>query len=151
MVSPVEFIDLIDLSGPGFGLAGLGAGPQTGGYARLVASTNFGRSFTAIGPRTAAWTVTDDVFFLGRRDGWFAVFNTGTLAETLYRTTDGGRTWHGYAAPGHNMAGGSSDIVQFLTPDRGWLVSILATAPHQPAVRPCQSAFPPRRPPGLPR
>ena len=109
VVSPVEFIDLIDLSGPGFGLAGLGAGPQTGGYARLVASTNFGRSFTAIGPRTAAWTVTDDVFFLGRRDGWFAVFNTGTLAETLYRTTDGGRTWHGYAAPGHNMAGGSTD------------------------------------------
>jgi photosystem II stability/assembly factor-like uncharacterized protein len=131
VAGPVELIDLMDLSGPGFGLAGLGTGPQAGGYARLVASADFGRSFTAIGPRTAAWTVTDDVFFLGRRDGWFAVFNTGTLAETLYRTADGGRTWHGYAAPGHNMAGGSSDIVQFLTPDRGWLVSISATAPAE--------------------
>jgi photosystem II stability/assembly factor-like uncharacterized protein len=128
--SPAESLGLIDLSGPGFGLAGLGTGPA-GGSARLVASADFGRSFTAIGPRTAAWTVPDDVFFLGRQDGWFAVFNPTTLAETLYRTTDGGRTWHGYAAPRHNMAAGSSDIVQFLTPTRGWLVSTEANAPAE--------------------
>jgi photosystem II stability/assembly factor-like uncharacterized protein len=128
--SPAESFDLMDLSGPGFGLAGLGTG-QAGGYARLVASADSGRSFTAIGPRTAAWTATDDVFFLGRQDGWFAVFNVNTLAETLYRTTDGGRTWHGYAAPAHNMAAGSSDIVQFLTPARGWLVSTEANAPAE--------------------
>jgi hypothetical protein len=86
-----------------------------------VASANFGRSFTAIGPRTAAGTASDDVFFLGHQDGWFAVFSAGPLAETLYRTTDGGRTWHGYAAPGHNLAAGSGDIVQFLRrPAAGW-------------------------------
>ena len=128
---PAEFPDLIDLAGPGFGLAGLGTGPQTGASARLVASANFGRSFTAIGPRTAAWTVTDDVFFLGRQHGWYAVFNVNTLAETLYRTTDGGRTWHAFAAPGHNEADGSRDIVQFLTPARGWLTSTSATAPAE--------------------
>src|SRR5579859_1414414 len=120
---PAEFPDLIDLAGPGFGLAGLGTGPQTGASARLVASANFGRSFTAIGPRTAAWTVTDDVFFLGRQHGWYAVFNVNTLAETLYRTTDGGRTWHAFAAPGHNEADGSRDIVQFLTPGP-WLADL---------------------------
>jgi hypothetical protein len=128
---PAEFLDLTDLAEPGFGLAGLGTGPQAGGYARLVASADFGRSFTAIGPRTVAWTVTDDVFFLGRQQGWYAVFNVNTLAETLYRTTDGGRTWHALAAPGHNEAGGSSDIVQFLTPARGWLTSTSATAPAE--------------------
>lgn len=130
VVSPAESFDLMDLSGPDFGLAGLGTG-QAGGYARLVASADFGRSFTAIGPRTAAWTATDDVFFLGRQDGWFAVFNVNTLAETLYRTADAGRTWYGYAAPAHNMAAGSSDIVQFLTPARGWLVSTEANAPAE--------------------
>jgi hypothetical protein len=58
-----------------------------------------------------------------------APFNVSTLAETLYRTIDGGRTWHGYPAPGHNMAAaGSGDVVQFLTPARGWLVSTLANA-----------------------
>jgi photosystem II stability/assembly factor-like uncharacterized protein len=129
--SPAEFLDLADLTESGFGLAGLGTGPQAGGYARLVASADFGRSFSAIGPRTAAWTVTDDVFFLGRQDGWYAVFNVNTLAETLYRTTDGGRTWHAFAAPGHNEAAGSSDTVQFLTPTRGWLVDTLATAPAE--------------------
>jgi len=130
-VGPAEFLDLVDLAGPGFGLAGLGTGPQTAGYARLVASADFGRSFTAIGPRTAAWTVTDDVFFLGRQDGWYAVFNTSTLAETLYRTTDGGRTWRASAAPGHNLAAGTSDIVQFLTPARGWLTDTQVTAPAE--------------------
>lgn len=96
-----------------------------------MASPNFGRSFTVIGPRTASGTAADDVFFLGRQDGWFSVFNVNTLAETLYRTTDGGRTWHGYAAPGHNMSAGSGDIVQFLTPARGWLVSTVGNAPAE--------------------
>src|ERR1035441_9597709 len=54
VAGPVEFIDLMDLSGPGFGLAGLGTGPQAGGYARLAASADFGRSFTALGPRGPA-------------------------------------------------------------------------------------------------
>jgi photosystem II stability/assembly factor-like uncharacterized protein len=126
--SPGEYLDVVDLSGPGLGLAGLGT-DAAGGYARLVASANFGRSFTAIGPRTAAGTSADDVFFLGLQDGWFAVFNVITVGETLYRTTDGGRTWRGYAAPGHNMAAGSGDTVQFLTPDRGWLVSTSGSGP----------------------
>jgi len=69
------------------------------------------------------------VFFLDRQDGWYAVFNVNTLAETLYRTTDGGRTWRASAAPGHNLAAGTGDIVQFLTPARGWLTDTLATAP----------------------
>jgi photosystem II stability/assembly factor-like uncharacterized protein len=127
--SPAQFVDLVDLAGPGFALAGLGAGPA-GGSARLVASTDFGRSFTAIGPRTAAGTVTDDVFFLGRQDGWFLVYDPATDGETLYRTTDGGATWHAFPAPGHVMAAGSSDTVQFITPARGWLMSIDTSGPR---------------------
>ncbi len=129
--SPSELFDLMDLSGADSGLIGLGTGPLTAGYARLVASTDYGRSFTAIGPKTAAWTASDDVFFLGRQDAWYLVFNVNTLAETLYRTTDGGHTWHASTVPSHGMAAGDSDIAQFVTPSRGWLVVTIANAPAE--------------------
>ena len=131
-VNPDEYLDMVDLAGAGFGLVGLGTGGQGTGRARLVASAEFGRSFTAIGPQTAAGTVTDDVFFLGRQDGWYAVFNVNTGDETLYRTTDGGRSWSASAAPGHVLADeGTRDAVQFLTPDRGWLTDTEGTAPGE--------------------
>ena len=125
-----EFADLIDLS-QRLALVGLGTGPQVGGSARLVASSDFGRSFTAIGPRTAAVTVTDDVFFVNRADGWFAVFNEDTVRETLYRTRDGGHSWQAFSAPSHNVAGGAVDTVQFLTPSEGWLTQTMPTAPRE--------------------
>ena len=127
-----EYLNLIDLTGPGFGLVGFGTGPQDPGHAQLLASADFGRSFTAIGPPTAAWTVTDDVFFLSRQDGWYAVYNISTLVETLYRTTDGGRTWSAFAVPTHVFAAlGTGDVLLFLTPDRGWLTDTEGTAPEE--------------------
>ncbi len=132
-----EYLDRIDLAGPGFGLVGLGTGWQGAGRARLVASSDFGRSFTAIGARTAAGTVTDDVFFLGRQDGWYAVYNVSTSDETVYRTTNGGRSWSAFAAPAHVLAAaGTRDAVQFVTPDRGWLTDTQDTGPQRRTPRP---------------
>ena len=125
-----DHAELINLS-QRLGLVGLGTGPQVRGSARLVASSDFGRSFTAISPRTAAWTVTDDVFFLNRMDGWFAVFNEDTVRETLYRTRDGGHSWQAFPAPSHNVAAGAVDTVQFLTPSEGWLTQTMPTAPGE--------------------
>ena len=136
-VNPDEHLDVMDLdmmdpAGAGFGLVGLGTGGQGTGQARLVASADFGRSFTVIGPQTAAGTFTDDVFFLGRQDGWYAVFNIGSGDETLYRTTDGGRTWSAFAAPEHALAGlDTGDLLQFLTPARGWLTDTEGTGPAE--------------------
>ena len=125
-----EYLDRMDLAGPGFGLVALGTGSQGTGRARLVASSDFGRSFTAIGARTAAGTVADDVFFLGRQDGWYAVYNVGTSDETVYRTTNGGRSWSAFGAPAHVLAAaGTRDAVQFLTPARGWLTDTMDTGP----------------------
>ena len=124
-----ESVNLIDLTAPDLGLIGLGTGAQGNGSARLVVSLDNGRSFSAIGPATAAGTATDDAFFLNREDGWFAVFNTGTSAETLYRTTNGGRVWHSSGAPEHVQAAGSQDTVQFVSAERGWLLSVQPTGP----------------------
>ena len=127
-----ERLDLIDLAGPTLGLVALGTGWQATGHARLVASSDFGRSFTAIGARTAVGTITDDVFFLGRRDGWYAVYNVSTSDETVYRTTNGGRSWSAFGAPGHVLADtGTRDALQFLTPARGWLTDTQDTGPGE--------------------
>jgi photosystem II stability/assembly factor-like uncharacterized protein len=126
-----ETVDLIDLAAPGLGLVGLGIGAQGNGSARLVISADNGRSFTAIGPATAAGTAADDVYFRNRLDGWFMAFNTSTTADTLYRTTDGGRSWRSSSAAGHDLAAGSQDSVQFVSATRGWLLSVQATGPSE--------------------
>ncbi len=71
------------------------------------------------------------MFFLNRKDGWFAVFNVNTLRETLYRTRDGGHSWQAFSAPSHNVAAGAVDTVQFLTPSEGWLTQTMPTAPRE--------------------
>ncbi len=124
-----ESVDLIDLVGPGLGLVGLGTNAQGNGSARLVISADNGRSFTAIGPATTAGTVTDDVFFRNREDGWFVAYNTATTADTLYRTTNDGRSWQSYSAPGHVQAAGSQDTVQFVSATHGWLLLLEPTGP----------------------
>jgi len=124
-----EYVNLIDLAAPGLGLVGLGTGAQGTGSARLVVSRDNGRTFTAIGPATAAGTTTDDVFFRDREVGWFVVFNLDTTADTLYRTTDGGHTWRASSVVGHVIAAGSQDSVQFVSGTHGWLLSLQPTGP----------------------
>jgi photosystem II stability/assembly factor-like uncharacterized protein len=121
----------VDVAGPGLGLVGLGTDPQVGSYARLMVTADGGVSFEAIGPRTADWTTSDSVFFLSRADGWYTVANVNTLAETLFRTTDGGASWRSSSVVGHAMAAGSTDTVQFITPTRGWLLNVEPTAPDE--------------------
>lgn len=119
-----------DLVPPRLGFVGLGANSSPT-PARLMLTTDFGRTFRAIGPRTGRNSEPDSIFFLDRDHGWFATFNVLTLSERLYRTSNGGRTWRSFAAPGHNDSGGSGDSLQFLTPTNGWLVAATANAPFE--------------------
>ncbi len=128
-ISLADYVDLMDLAGPGLGLVAVEAVTRGSVHAGLVVSADYGRTFAAIGPATPTPTIVDSVFFLNRSDGWLAVFNTGSTAETLYRTTDGARTWQAFAAFGHGIAAGSADTVQFVTPERGWLVLVDSAGP----------------------
>jgi photosystem II stability/assembly factor-like uncharacterized protein len=128
-------VDTADLVSGGFGLVGTGPNPQTGGPTRLVATFDDGRSFVDIGPRVPNGWQPDDIYFRDRLHGWFLVFDPLSLAERLYRTDDGGHSWRWYPAPSHNLAGGSTDIVQFTTPTDGWLVDIIANAPGETLYR----------------
>jgi len=125
-----------DLVSARLGLIGLGPAPTaSSGHAQLMLTTNFGRTFSDIGPRTDQLTEPDSIFFLDRQHGWFATFSILNLAENVYRTSNGGRTWQAFAAPGHNQAAGSADYLQFLTPADGWLVDVVANAPAEELFR----------------
>jgi photosystem II stability/assembly factor-like uncharacterized protein len=137
MPEGVVVTSVVDLVSPRLGLVGLGASASstTGGQARLMLTTNFGRTFTSIGPKTAALTEPDSIFFLDRDHGWFATFSVLTLQEKVYRTSDGGRHWQSFAAPGHNLAGGSADSLQFLNRRDGFLTDVVANAPDESLYR----------------
>src|SRR6185437_4044135 len=97
---------VVDLISPRVGLVGLSAGGNSSSPARLILTTDFGRTFTSIGPKTARYSEPDSIYFLDRDHGWFATYSVLTLAETVYRTADGGATWHllaqtQFGRPGH--------------------------------------------------
>ncbi len=106
-------------------------GPSDNGHgtARLRMSTLRARRFVTIGPHLPRDFYADSMFVLDRRHLWFTVFPAGGGRERLYRTSDGGISWHWNPVPSHVLAGGSTDALWFTDPDHGWLTDIEPTAP----------------------
>jgi photosystem II stability/assembly factor-like uncharacterized protein len=102
---------------------------------RLLATTVTGRRFREIGPRHVRHMIADRLFALDRRHIWFAAFLSGGGGERLYRTSDGGRTWHGSWVPGHVLAAGSTDDLQFVNANDGWLADEEPTGPEEDLYR----------------
>ena len=99
---------------------GLGAGAAHS----IVATTDGGREWRAIGPQPPACTLD----FVTVSDGWCTAIGgaLGSEAVTLYRTTDGARSWQIVArttpesrSPGGLPFGGDKNI-EFTTADVGW-------------------------------
>jgi len=97
--------------------------------ARLLVTTTSGDRFTDISPPAAPATHVDDVWFLDRDHGWAAIWNLDTTRVTVYRTSDGGKSWHAASAGSHSANAGAVDTMQFLTRRLGWLVAQEPTAP----------------------
>ena len=102
-------------------------GSPLGGM-QLFAATAAGTAVRDIGPRVPADEYPDSVSFLDGTHGWFATFSA-VRNEMLYRTSNGGRSWRAFPAPDHVIAAGTTDVVQFVTPDVGWLADIEPTGP----------------------
>jgi photosystem II stability/assembly factor-like uncharacterized protein len=102
---------------------------------RLLDTTAAGTGMRDVGPRVPADELPDSVFFLDRTHGWFAT-DSAVRGEMLYRTDDGGRSWQAFPAPDHVIAAASTtDVVQFITPDVGWLADIQPTGPTETLYR----------------
>jgi photosystem II stability/assembly factor-like uncharacterized protein len=104
-------------------------GSQAGG-SQLLAATAAGTDVRNIGPRIPADEYPESVFFLDETHGWFATFSA-VRNEMLYRTDDAGRTWQASPAPDHVIATATTDVVQSVTPDVGWLADIEPTGPTE--------------------
>lgn len=100
------------------------------GKLQLRVSRFGGSRFVNIGPELPRDNYADSVFVLDSRHLWFTTFNGGGGRERLYRTDDGGKSWHWSPAPSHSMAGGSTDALWFIDPLHGWLTDIQPTAPN---------------------
>jgi len=116
---------------PDLALVAVDPGPQGGPGPRLLAGTVAGDRFRDIGPATAADTALDSIFFLDPDHGWFTTFDCAKASETLYRSTNGGRSWQSFPAPGHSCGAGSTDALQFTTPQNGWLTDLQPTGPSE--------------------
>ncbi len=123
---------VVQLTGRRSGVVGLflpNPPARPGRSVQLAATSNDGRSFRLIGPPQSNLDVPDSVFFLTRRLGWLASFDTLSTNEVLYRTGNGGRTWQAFRAPGHVVAAGSQDAVYFISRRVGWLTDTQPTGP----------------------
>jgi photosystem II stability/assembly factor-like uncharacterized protein len=104
-------------------------GSEAGGL-QLLAATAAGTGVRDIGPRIPADEYPDSVFFLDRTHGWVTTFSA-VRNEMLYRTSDGGRSWRAFTAPDHVINTATTDAVQFVSPDVGWLADIEPTGPTE--------------------
>jgi photosystem II stability/assembly factor-like uncharacterized protein len=131
-------IEVVRLESAQLGLVGTG-GPFTSTSAarpaRLLISDSFGAKFTDISPPAPDATRVDDVSFLDRAHGWVVIWNLDTTGVTVYRTRDGGRSWHAAPAGGHSANAGAVATVQFLSRRLGWLVVEEPTAPFATLFR----------------
>jgi hypothetical protein len=72
----------------------------------------------------------DDVAFVDRRHGWLAAFNCSMAAVQLYRTSDGGRSWHSLGRPGgHSCSAPATTFLSFINGRHGWMEPVSPTGP----------------------
>jgi photosystem II stability/assembly factor-like uncharacterized protein len=105
-------------------MVGSGAGMH------VLAVTAAGTDARDIGPRAPADATPDSMFFLDGTHGWVATWSV-VGNEMLYRTSDGGRSWQAFRAPDHVINTNTTDVVQFVTPEVGWLTDIQPTGPTE--------------------
>lgn len=86
----------------------------------LLRSGNGWRDAT---PRHMKWGI-DDAYFVDARHGWLVTSDCAAGTGAMYRTWDGGRTWHQLNwSFTHNCAAGSGFRLMFLDRRHGWVAA----------------------------
>jgi hypothetical protein len=77
----------------------------------------------------------DDVAFLDPQHGWIAAYDCANVNVYLYRTSDGGRTWHALGAPADHSCGGGPTWLSFIDPKHGWMEPVSPNGPQGELLR----------------
>lgn len=119
------------------GVARTGSGTQSEHPSTLWLSTDLvhWRDVTPPAARQSLdgglFAMFDQASFLNPNMGWVTTWNVGNLGVTIYRTTDGGKSWTtALTGSGHGDHAGDADWIQLLTPTVAFDENIAATAPH---------------------
>ena len=129
--SPADVLELLGASARAFpdGLVLLAGGRPTRWHsgARVLASRDFGASFTDVTPPslTSAGWVVEDMTAADARHWWVLGWNVDSTRARVYRTIDAGQTWIAAAVPGHNESAGSRDTISFTGAHTGWLTQLM--------------------------
>lgn len=117
------------------GVSPLGGGDQSAQPSTLWLSTDLvhWRDVTPPASRQPfegdTYVMFDQASFLNPTTGWVTTWNSWNLGVTIYRTSDGGKSWT--TAPvgsGHGDHAGDADWIQLLTPTVAFDENIAATA-----------------------
>jgi photosystem II stability/assembly factor-like uncharacterized protein len=72
----------------------------------------------------------DDVAFVDPRHGWIAAYDCAKVKVSLYRTSNGGRTWLPLGAPAEHSCGGGPTWLSFADREHGWMEPVSPNGPQ---------------------
>jgi photosystem II stability/assembly factor-like uncharacterized protein len=96
-----------------------------------------GRWRDATPPVARGANTIDDVAFSDPEHGWVAEYNCGDVFDYLYRTADGGRTWHFLGRPAFRSCGGGPTYLSFVDSQHGWMEPRQPNAPGGGLLKTC--------------
>jgi len=100
----------------------------------LAATRDLGRTWSDITPfgtmpsgRSTGLGI-EHVFFLDPEHGWVVAGDCAAARAVLFRTSDGGRSWHHAPTETSTCNAGAGVVPQFVDPTHGWLIHLEPTA-----------------------
>ncbi len=88
-----------------------------------------GRWRDATPPVARGVNTIDDVSFSDPQHGWVAEYNCGPNTDYVYRTVNGGHTWHFLGKPTIRSCGGGPTFLSFVDSEHGWMEPLQPNAP----------------------
>jgi len=99
----------------------------------LAATQDLGRTWSDITPfdtvpsERYAGLEIEHVFFLDPEHGWVVAGDCAAARAVLFRTSDGGRSWHHAPTETSTCNAGAGVVPQFVGPTHGWLIHLEPT------------------------
>jgi photosystem II stability/assembly factor-like uncharacterized protein len=98
-----------------------------------------GQGWRQVTPRGAVrpgtFRAIDAVAFRGAREGWLIAGDCSTGRGSVYRSSDGGRSWKAYAFHAHSCVGGANFSLYVESDNRAWVLQNEPTGPNSRVYR----------------
>lgn len=123
--------------GPGVmvvGISPLGDGFQGSERSHLFLSTDLNHWTDITPPRSRLddngdYGIFQQASFLNASIGWVTSWNPATTKTTIYRTSDGGKTWTTVAGGIHSANAGAASLIDLVNPTTAFLEKLEPTGP----------------------